>query len=108
MDYRSLEGLSRSLADQGFIPNYQDYSATWERIHNFVPEIRLPSYKELNTATDVTGMNPKNGGQYLEYKYGRKGRKKYIVVEITVDVKHKKLLRMEAHVEGERSYGTRP
>ncbi len=100
-DYRSLEGISRALAEQGIIPSFQDYSATWGRIHGFVPEIRLPSYKELNTATDLTGMKPKNGGQYLEFKYGRKGRGKYIVVIITVDVKHKKLLKIEAHVEGE-------
>jgi len=33
-------------------------------------------------------------------KYGRKGRDKYIVVIITVDVKHKKLLKVEAYVEG--------
>lgn len=100
-DYRSLEGISRALAAQGIIPAFQDYTATWNRIHDFIPAIRLPSYKDLNTATDLTCMNPKNGGQYLEFKYGRKGRRKSIVVVITVDVKHKKLLRVEAYVEGE-------
>jgi len=46
-------------------------------------------------------MSPRNGGRYLEFKYGKKGRKKYIAVVVTVDVKHKKLLAVEAHVEGE-------
>lgn len=101
LDYRGLEGVSRVLSERGFIPYFQDYTTAWKRIHNFTPTIRLPSYKDLNTATDLTGMSPKNGGQYLEFKYGKRGREKYIAVVITVDVKHKKLLGVEAHVEGE-------
>ena len=33
-DYRSLEGISRALAAQGIIPAFQDYTATWNRIHD--------------------------------------------------------------------------
>ena len=101
MDYRGLEGLSRCIADQGVIPKAEDFSTAWARIHNFNPKIKLPSFKDLNIGTDGTGMSPRNGGGYLEFKYGKKRRKKYIMVVVTVDVKHKKLLAVEAHVEGE-------
>ncbi len=103
MDYRGLEGISRCLVKQDIIPEAEDYSTAWNRIHNFEPKIRLPSYRDLNISTDGTGMSPRNGGEYLEFRYGKKGRKKYITVVVTVDVKHKKLLAVEAHVEGEGS-----
>ncbi len=89
MDYRGLEGVARALEKQKIIPGSADYSTAWHRIHDFVPEISLPSYKELNLATDGTGARAKNSGRYLELKYGRKGRDRYIVVIITVDVRHK-------------------
>jgi len=100
MDYRGLEGVARTLERQRIVLGSADYTTAWNRIHNFVPEIKLPSYRELNLATDGTGARARNSGRYLELKYGRKGRDKYVVVIITVDVKHKKLLKIEAHVEG--------
>lgn len=100
IDYRGLEGIARTLEKQGIIPESADYTTAWTRIHAFVPEIILPSYKELNIATDGTGARARNSGRYLELKYGRKGRDRYVVVIITVDVKNKKLLKVEAHVEG--------
>lgn len=100
VDYRGLEGISRKLAELGFIPYFEDYSTAWYRIHDFVPSIKLPTSKKLNISTDGTGMRGGNGGRYLEMKYGKKGRGKYIVVTITVDSKRKKLLDIEAHVEG--------
>ncbi|MGC8478439.1 MAG: hypothetical protein ACP5NE_00725 [Candidatus Micrarchaeia archaeon] len=39
-------------------------------------------------------------GRTRGFKYGGSKRGKYLVVTITVDVKHKKLLDIEAHVEG--------
>lgn len=101
VDYRGLEGISRCLVDLGLIPYSDDYTTAWYRIHDFVPSIKLPSYKELNTATDGTGCRKRNGGTYKEFRYGeKKGRRKYLVVTITVDIKHKKLLKIEAHMEG--------
>ena len=100
VDYRGLEGIARSLETLGLIPYFEDYTTAWYRIHKFIPTIQLPSYKDLNIATDGTGCRMTNSGTYKEFKYGGSKRGKYLVVTITVDVKHKKLLDIEAHVEG--------
>lgn len=101
VNYRGLEGVARKLVDIGAIPYYEDFSTAWHRIHDYVPEIKLPNFKTLNPSTDGTGMRARNGGRYLEMKYGRKGKDKYIVVVLTTDAKRKKLLGIDAHVEGE-------
>lgn len=46
----------------------------------YKPNIKLPTFKELNVSGDGTGMRVGNSGRYLEMKYGRKGRSKYVVV----------------------------
>jgi len=66
-----------------------------------VPEIKLPTYKELEVATDGSGLRTNNAGEYRVFKYGNRTRKKHLVVVITADIKHKKLLKIEAHIEGE-------
>jgi len=103
VDYRGLEGISRCLVELEIIPYYEDFSTAWHRIHNFIPKIKLPSYKDLNIGTDGTGLKRSNSsGSYREFRYGSKRtRRKYVVVIITVDVKHKKLLKVTAHIEGE-------
>ena len=100
LDYRSLEGIARKFSEIGLIKSYNDYSAIWHRVHDFEPTIKLPSHKELDIGTDGTGMKMTNGGGYREFKYGKKGKKKYLVVTITADIKNKKLLGIDAHVEG--------
>ena len=100
VNYRGLEGIARKLSELHLIPYYEDFSTAWHRIHDYRPEIKLPTFKELNVSTDGTGMRARNSGRYLEMKYGRKGRDKYVVVTITVDSKRKKLLGIDANVEG--------
>ena len=100
VNYRGLEGIARKLSELQLIPYYEDFSTAWHRIHDFVPEIKLPEFKELNISGDGTGMRAGNSGRYLEMKYGKKGRGKYVVVVITVESKKKKLLTIDAHVEG--------
>jgi hypothetical protein len=69
-----------------------------------VREIELPADKELEVATDGSGLKTNNAGEYRIFRYGEdkeeKTKKKHLVVVITADVKHKKLLKVEAHVEG--------
>lgn len=102
IDYRGLEGIARSLANLGLIPNYNDYTTAWHRIHGMIPEIRLPTEKELEAASDGSGLKTNNAGEYRVFKYGKETtKKKYLVVIITADIKNKKLLKVEAHVEGE-------
>lgn len=103
IDYRGLEGIARSLAKFGFIPNYNDYSTIWHRVHSMVPEIRLPTEKEIfEVASDGSGLKTSNAGEYRIYKYGKRSKKKkHLVVVITADIKHRKLLNVDVHVEGE-------
>lgn len=102
IDYRGLEGIARSIAKLGLIPNYNDYSTIWHRVHNMIPEIRLPTEKEIEVASDGSGLKTNNAGEYRIYKYGKKKskKKKHLVVVITADIKHKKLLNVDVHVEG--------
>ena len=95
-----MEGISRKLAELRVIPYFEDFSTAWHRIHNFIPDIKLPTFKELNISTDGTGMRARNSGRYLEMKYGKKGRDRYVVVVLTVDSRRKKLLEIDAHIEG--------
>ena len=101
VDYRGLEGIARRLSKIGLIPEYDDYTTIWYRIHKMKPEITLPEYDELEVGSDGSGLKSNNAGQYRIFKYGERTRKKYLVVVITADVKHKKLLDVDAHIEGE-------
>ena len=103
LDYRGLEGIARKLARFSLIPGYDDYTTIWYRIHNLKPEIELPDYGKLEIGCDGSGLKTNNAGQYRIYKYGEKTRKKHLVVIITGDVRHKKLLDIEAYIEGEGS-----
>lgn len=102
IDYRGLEGIARSLAKLGLVPNYNDYSTIWHRVHGMIPEIRLPTEKEIEVASDGSGLKTNNAGEYRIYKYGKKKstKKKHLVVVITADIKHKKLLNVDVHIEG--------
>ena len=104
VDYRGLEGIARKLAKFGLIPEYDDYTTIWHRIHNLKPEIELPDYDELEIGCDGSGLKTNNAGQYRIYKYGERTRKKHLVVIITGDVRHKKLLDIEAYVKENNGY----
>lgn len=99
LDYRGLEGVARSFARYGFIPEYADYSTIWTRVHDLIPQIELPKEYELDVATDGSGLKTNNAGEYRVFRYKEKAKKKYLVVVITADVRNKKLLKVEAHVQ---------
>ena len=102
VDYRGLEGITRKLFYMHLIPRYPDFSTVWTRIHSSEPEISLPQFNETEIATDGTGLKTKNAGEYRIMKYGDPDakRKKHLVVVITAEVKHKKLLCVEVRIEG--------
>jgi len=56
----------------GFIPEYNDYTTIWHRVHDMVPEIKLPTEKDLWVATDGSGLKTNNAGEYRIFKYGEK------------------------------------
>ena len=60
VDFRSLEGISRDLSKEGIIPYSIDYSTICYRIHNMKPGISMPKFKELELATDCTGLKTFN------------------------------------------------
>ncbi len=66
------------------------------------PEVSMPKFKGLELATDGTGLKTSNGGGYRIFRYGDPDAKmkKHVVVVITADVKNKKLIGIEAHIEG--------
>lgn len=101
VDYRGLEGISRSLRKLGLIPRYEDYTTAWHRIHRTKPEFVLPDYDDLEIGSDGSGLKTNNAGEYRVFKYGDKTRKKHVVVVITTDLKHRKLLEVDAYIDGE-------
>ena len=102
VDYRGLEGVTRKLHQIGLIPVYPDYTTIWTRVHELVPEISLPSFSIAEIGTDGTGLKTRNAGEYRLFKYGDRDaiQKKHLVVVITADVKHKKLLCVDVRIEG--------
>ena len=102
MDYRALEGMARSLVDLGIIPQYGDYTTVWYRIHDLKPDLDISGLEYAEVGTDGTGMKTNNAGAYRIMKYGDPDarRKKHLVVIITADVKTKKIIGIESHVEG--------
>ncbi|MEM4091270.1 MAG: hypothetical protein QXQ46_11130 [Thermoplasmatales archaeon] len=62
----------------------------------------IPENKEVELASDGTGLKTSNAGEYRQFKYGDQNakRKKYLVVIITADVRKKKLQYLE-HIQGE-------
>jgi hypothetical protein len=100
VDYRGLEGIARKLSKFGLIPEYDDYSTIWYRIHDMKPEISIPDYDDLELGCDGSGLKSNNAGQYRIFKYGERTRKKYLIVVITAD-KRRKLIDVDAHIEGE-------
>jgi len=99
LDYRGLEGVSRSLERLALIPAHSDYSTIWNRLHDMIPQIELPKEDELDVATDGSGLKTNNAGEYRVFKYREKAKKKYLVVVITADIRNKKLLKVEAHIQ---------
>ncbi|EQD56157.1 transposase ISC1058, partial [mine drainage metagenome] len=102
LDYRGLEGITRKLAELGLIPTYPDYTTIWHRIHGLTPTLKMPQYSELELASDGTGMKTSNAGEYRIFRYGdpEAKQRKHLVVVITADVKRKKVVGIEVHIEG--------
>ena len=101
VDYRGLEGISRSITKLGLIPRYEDYTTAWHRIHKMKPEFVLPDYNDLEIGSDGSGLKTNNAGEYRIFKYGDRTKKKHVVVVITTDLKHRKLLEVDAYIDGE-------
>jgi len=57
-----LKGTARRFREKNIIPQFDNYTAIWHRVSKFVPKIKLPTEKELEVATDGTGMRVSNGG----------------------------------------------
>ncbi|MFP3130426.1 MAG: hypothetical protein RXR51_02430 [Nitrososphaeria archaeon] len=52
------------------------------------PEIKLPTYDEVEAGSDGTGFKTGNAGEYRTLVYG-KIRREYVKVTITTDIKVK-------------------
>ncbi|MGC8725122.1 MAG: IS5 family transposase [Thermoplasmata archaeon] len=102
-NYRALEGITRQLAKMKIIPYSADYSTICYRVQHMKPIIKMPDYYELEIGTDGTGLKTSNAGEYRIWKYGDPDakKKKHLVVIITAEVRKKRIISIEAHIEGE-------
>ena len=102
LDYRGLKGIARKMSYLSLIPDFPVFSTIWFRIHYSTPVISLPSFKEAEVGSDGTGLKTRNAGEYRILKYGDPDarQKKHLVVVITADVRHKKLLCVDVRIEG--------
>ena len=101
LDYRGLEGMARSLVNLGIIPYYGDYTTIWYRIHEKKPDLDISGMQYAELGTDGTGLKTNNAGSYRITKYGDPDarKRKHLVVIITADVKTKKIVGIESHIE---------
>jgi hypothetical protein len=79
------------------IPYHDDYTTIWHRVHGVRPEIKPPTYDEVEAGSDGTGLKTGNAGEYRTYVYGNL-RRKYVRVIITADVRTKKLLAVDIEI----------
>jgi len=102
IDYRGLEVLARALTKMGIIPYYGEYTTVWKRIHKIKPNLKIKGLEYAELWSDGTGLKTSNGGTYRIMKYGDPDaeKKKYLVVIITADVRTKKIIGIESHIEG--------
>ena len=61
------------------------------------PEIKPPTYDEVEAGSDGTRFKTGNAGEYRTYVYGNL-RRKYVRVIITADVRTKKLLAVDVEI----------
>jgi len=99
VDNRGLEGIARSLERLCLIPYHDDYTTIWYRVRGMIPEIKPPTYDEVEAGLDGTGFKTGNAGEYRTFVYGEI-RRKYLKITITADVKPKKLLTVDVKTEG--------
>lgn len=97
---RYVEGITRQLVNVAGLPDYNDYSTINRRIIKLDLGVELPEQDFVSVCTDGSGMKMYNTGEYRREKYGGKKRK-WIKVVITTNPLTKKLLAVEADIEGE-------
>ncbi len=102
LDCCGLEGLIIILVDLGLIPKYGDYTTIWYRIHDNRSELDIKCIIYAELGTDGTGLKTNNAGSYRIMKYGDPDarKRKHLVVIITADVRTKKIIGIESHIEG--------
>ncbi|MGI0140727.1 MAG: transposase, partial [Thermoplasmata archaeon] len=90
------------MAELGLIPTSVDYTTLGHRLHGLTPTRKLPKYTDLELASDGTGLKTSNAGEYRIFRYGdpEAERRKHLVVVITADVRRKKVIGIEVHIEG--------
>ncbi len=59
-----LERIARALKLLRLIPRADDYITAWRRVSKMIPEVRLPSAKEIEMAADGTGLKTGSAGEY--------------------------------------------
>ncbi len=99
-DYRSLQGICKSLSEKikGFPVNH--YSNICRRINDL--ELNLPAIdfdKPIFVGNDGSGIKVSNRGEWMRQKW--QVRRGWIKAVITMDVENKKLLDIEVFEKGD-------
>ncbi len=99
-DYRSIQGICKSLSENIFGFPINNYTNAYRRITAL--DISLPNVdfdKPIYVGNDGTGIKVSNRGEWIRQKW--KIRRGWIKAVITVDVENKKLLDIEVFEKGD-------
>ena len=90
------------MVQLGLISHAPDYTTLWHRLHGLTQTVRIPHYPDLELASDGTGRKTSNTGEHRIFRSGdpEARRRKHLVVVITADVRRKKGMGIEVHIEG--------
>ncbi len=75
MDYRGPEGIARALKLLRQIPRTDDYTTAYRRISKMMPEVRLPSVKEMEVAADDIKLKTGSAGGHIQVRQAWKAEK---------------------------------
>jgi hypothetical protein len=100
VDYRGVEGITRSVYELGGLPAYNDFSTVNRRVNKLTITFDFPANKNIYVACDGSGMKLNMSGEYFYEKYGD-GKKKFIKVTISANPFDKDIYKVDVSLEGE-------
>ncbi|MDP7494756.1 MAG: IS5 family transposase [Candidatus Undinarchaeales archaeon] len=97
VDLRGVEGITRKLTKFGLLPKFDDHTTVCRRLRRLDTTFNIPADGPIEVASDGTGLQLIDGGEYLRQKYGKKHRV-WARVTIIADRKTKNLLGIDVTI----------
>lgn len=99
-DYRSIQGICKSLSEKISDFPVNDYTNACRRINELELELpKLDFNKSIYVGNDGSGIKVSNRGEWMRQKW--QVRRGWIKAVITMDVENKKLLNIEVFEKGD-------